>query len=109
MLYEWYLWYIVDLLGGPAHGIYYVDHRDHGAQALQCMGQATAGANFPMDNTYMALWLADIFMWAFVLGVKCGAVLFEDLVVNAISWIKGDLLEYYKQVNSTLPIKRSTH
>lgn len=108
-IYEWYSWYIVDSLGGPDQGVYYVNHGDYGAQALKLMGQATADANFPMDNTHTAPWLADVFSQAFVLGVKCGTSPFQEFVVNATSRIEGDLLGYCEQVNSTLPIKRSTH
>lgn len=103
-LYEWYSWYVVDSLGGPARGIYYVNHGDYGAQALARMGAATADANFPMDNTHTAPWLADVFARAFVLGVKCGTAPLQDWVVNATSRVEGDLLGFCEQVNSTLPI-----
>ncbi|KAJ0118559.1 hypothetical protein J7T55_012811 [Diaporthe amygdali] len=91
-IYEWYSWYIVDSLGGPEQGVYYVNHGDYGAQALKLMGKETANANFPMDNTHTSPWLADTFSKAFVLGVKCGTSPFQNFVVNATSRLEGDLL-----------------
>ncbi|KAK2614847.1 hypothetical protein N8I77_001643 [Diaporthe amygdali] len=38
-IYEWYSWYIVDSLGGPEKGVYYVNHGDYGAQALKLSKQ----------------------------------------------------------------------
>lgn len=107
-IYEWYSWYIVNLLGGPSKGIYYVNHGDYGAQALQLMGKEAADTNFPMDNTHTSPWLADVFSKSFVLGVKCGTSPFQEYVVNATSRIEGDLLGVCEKVNSTLPIKRWT-
>ncbi|KUI61606.1 Rhamnogalacturonan acetylesterase [Cytospora mali] len=104
-IYEWYSWYIVDSLGGPSKGIYYVNHGDYGAQALRLMGKETANFNFPMDHTHTSPWLADVFSKAFVLGVKCGTSPFQDFVVNATSRIEGDQLGTCAMVNSTLPIK----
>lgn len=68
------------------------------------MGRSTADANFPMDNTHTAPWLADVFARAFVLGLKCGTAPLQDLVVNATSRIEGPLLGSCEQVNGTLPI-----
>lgn len=111
-IYEWYSWYVVDSLLGPEKhddgggGIYYVNHGDYGAQELRRLGGAATDANFPMDNTHTAPWLADVFARAFVLGVKCGTAPLQDFVVNATSRIEGDLLGYCERVNSTLPIRR---
>lgn len=33
-IYEWYSWYVADLLGGPGAGVYYVNHGDYGAQGM---------------------------------------------------------------------------
>lgn len=104
-IYEWYAWYIVESLGGPEKGIYYVNHGDYSAQALKLMGREAAIANFPMDNTHTSPWLADTFSKAFVLGVKCGTSPFQNFVVNATSRLEGDLLGVCAQVNSTLPIR----
>lgn len=104
-IYEWYSWYIVDSLGGPSKGIYYVNHGDYGAQSLQLMGAEVANANFPMDDTHMSPWLADKSAQAFVLGLKCGTAPLLDFVVNATSRIEGGVLGFCEQVNGTLPIK----
>lgn len=104
-IYEWYAWYIVESLGGPEKGIYYVNHGDYSAQTLKLMGRETAIANFPMDNTHTSPWLADTFSKAFVLGVKCGTSPFQNLVLNATSRLEGNLLGVCAQVNSTLPIR----
>lgn len=103
-VYEWYSWSVVDSLVGEG-GVYYVNHGDYGAQALRRLGGAATAANFPMDNTHTAPWLADVFARAFVLGVKCGTAGLQDVVVNATSRIEGPLLGYCGRVNGTLPIR----
>lgn len=107
-MYEWYSWYVVDSLGGPRKGIYYVNHGDYGARALELMGREAADASFPMDNTHTSPWLADVFAKSFVLGVMCGTSPFRDSVVNATSRLEGSVLGTCEKVNSTLPIKRWT-
>lgn len=105
-VYAWYAWHVVDLLGGPRRGVYYVDHGAYAARALQRLGGATvatkAGGGFPMDDTHTAPWLADVFARAFVLGVKCGtAGGLAGWVGNATSRI---LEGACARVNGSLPI-----
>ncbi|KAI0124032.1 GDSL-like Lipase/Acylhydrolase [Xylariales sp. AK1849] len=102
--YDYYAWYIVDSLGGPEAGIYYVDHSSYNAQALEHLGADLVNANFPMDNTHTAPYLADVFAQAFVLGLKCGTAPLQDYVVNATSRIEGSVMGTCLPVNSTLPI-----
>lgn len=104
-IYEWYSWSMVQSLGGPEKGIYYVNHGGYSAQALKLVGKEITDANFPMDNTHTSPWLADTFSKAFVLGVKCGTSPFQDFVVNATSRLEGSLLGTCAQVNSTLPVR----
>lgn len=107
-IFQHYSWYVVDSLGGPDKGIYYVNHGDYSAQALLLMGQTETDVSFPKDNTHTSPYLADIFAKEFVLGVKCGTSPFQDLVVNATSRIEGNELGSCEQVNATLPIKHRT-
>ncbi|KAJ9150412.1 Rhamnogalacturonan acetylesterase [Pleurostoma richardsiae] len=103
-IYEYYSWYVAEKAGGPSKGVYYVNHGDYGAQALRLMGKDVADANYPMDHTHTAPWLADVFARAFVLGLKCGTAPLQGCVVNATSRIEGALLGTCEGVNSTLPI-----
>ena len=103
-IYEYYSWYIVESLGGPSAGIYYVNHGDYCAEALKLMGQEAADANFPMDHTHTAPYLADIFARSFVLGLKCGTAPLQGYVANATSRLEGDILGTCQPVNATLPI-----
>ncbi|KAF6819469.1 rhamnogalacturonan acetylesterase [Colletotrichum plurivorum] len=103
-IYSWYSWHVVESLGGPAAGIYYVPHADYCAQALKLQGPEAAVKGFPMDNTHMAPELADTFSQAFVLGLKCGTAPLQGYVVNATSRIEGAALGTCLPVNATLPI-----
>ncbi|KAF4782005.1 GDSL-like Lipase/Acylhydrolase [Colletotrichum scovillei] len=103
-IYAWYSWYVVESLGGPAAGIYYVPHGNYSAQALQVQGQQAAVEGYPMDAVHMSPKLADSFAGAFVLGLKCGTSPLQEYVVNATSRLEGDRLGTCLQVNATLPI-----
>ncbi|KAL0936143.1 rhamnogalacturonan acetylesterase [Colletotrichum truncatum] len=103
-IFSWYSWYVVESLGGPAAGIYYVPHSDYCAQALKLQGPEAAVKGYPMDNTHMAPQLADTFSQAFVLGLKCGTSPLQQYVVNATSRIEGAQLGTCLPVNATLPI-----
>ncbi|KAH8675263.1 GDSL-like Lipase/Acylhydrolase [Xylariales sp. PMI_506] len=103
-LYSWYAWYVVQSLGGPGAGIYYVDHNAYVAQAEALLGPQVVDSGYPMDNTHFAPFLADIVSQAFVLGLKCGTAPLQSRVLNATSRIEGATLGTCLSVNSTLPI-----
>jgi rhamnogalacturonan acetylesterase len=104
-VYAYYSWYIAQSLGGPAAGIYYVPHGAYAAQAVGLLGRASADANYPMDNTHLSPYYADVFARAFVLGLKCGTAPFQGYVVNATSRMeRGDVLGTCLPANATLPI-----
>ncbi|OBR15187.1 GDSL-like Lipase/Acylhydrolase [Colletotrichum higginsianum IMI 349063] len=103
-IYSWYSWHVVESLGGPAAGIYYVPHGNYSAQALEVQGPAAVVEGFPMDPVHMSPRLADSFAGAFVLGLKCGTSPLQQYVVNATSRLEGDRLGTCLQVNATLPI-----
>ncbi|WYZ35049.1 hypothetical protein EsH8_I_001325 [Colletotrichum jinshuiense] len=103
-IYTWYAWHVVESLGGPAAGVYYVPHGNYSAQALQVQGREAAVEGYPMDAVHMSPKLADSFAGAFVLGLKCGTSPLQQYVVNATSRIEGARLGTCLQVNATLPI-----
>ncbi|KAF2644681.1 GDSL-like Lipase/Acylhydrolase [Massarina eburnea CBS 473.64] len=90
-------------LGGPASHVYFVQHGNYAAQAQQLLGKKIVDANYPMDHTHTAPFLADVHSQAFVLGLKCGTSPLANLVVNAtarIEALRGPCLP----ANDTLPI-----
>ncbi|KAL5378388.1 hypothetical protein DPSP01_009147 [Paraphaeosphaeria sporulosa] len=92
-----------DLLGGPAGKAYLVQHGSYAAQAQKLLGAEVVDANYPMDHTHTAPFLADVHSQAFVLGLKCGTSPLGNLVVNATARIeasRGPCLP----ANDTLPI-----
>jgi rhamnogalacturonan acetylesterase len=103
-VYAYYSWYVAQSLGGPAAGIYYVPQGAYAAQAVGKLGQASADANYPMDNTHLSPYYADLFARAFALGLKCGTAPLQGYVVNATSRIEGDVLGACLPANATLPI-----
>ncbi|KAL1862514.1 hypothetical protein VTK73DRAFT_6766 [Phialemonium thermophilum] len=103
-IYSWYSWYVASSMGGPAAGVYYVDHAGYAAQAVHNLGPESADANYPMDHTHLSPAYADLFARAFALGLKCGTAPAQQYVVNATSRIEGDVLGTCLPVNATLPI-----
>ncbi|KAF1959601.1 GDSL-like Lipase/Acylhydrolase [Byssothecium circinans] len=90
-------------LGGPASNVYYVQHGNYAAQAQKLLGKEVVIANYPMDHTHTAPFLADVHSQAFVLGLKCGTSPLANLVVNAtarIEALRGPCLP----ANDTIPI-----
>lgn len=91
-------------LGGPSNGVYYVDHGSYAAQMMKNLGKDVVDANYPMDHTHTAPYLADLVAQSFVLGLKCGTSGLEGLVLNATARIEGPILGSCIAVNDTLPI-----
>ncbi|KAF2621677.1 carbohydrate esterase family 12 protein [Macroventuria anomochaeta] len=90
-------------LGGPASNVFFVQHGGYAAQAQRLLGKTVVDANYPMDHTHTAPFLADVHSQAFVLGLKCGTSPLANLVVNATARIeqaRGPCLP----ANATLPI-----
>ena len=90
-------------LGGPASNVFFVQHGQYAAQTQRLLGKTVVDANYPMDHTHTAPFLADVHSQAFVLGLKCGTSPLADLVVNATARIeqeRGSCLP----ANATLPI-----
>lgn len=81
-----------------------MDHGQYTAQAMKNLGPTIVDANYPMDHTHTAPYLADIVAQSFVLGLKCGTSGLEDLVLNATARIEGPVLGSCIAVNSTLPV-----
>ncbi|KAF1364490.1 SGNH hydrolase [Lizonia empirigonia] len=90
-------------LGGPASNVFFVQHGSYAAQAQRLLGKTVVDANYPMDHTHTAPFLADVHSQAFVLGLKCGTSPLANLVVNATARIeqaRGPCLP----ANATLPV-----
>ena len=47
-------------LGGPAANVYFVQHGSYAAQAQRLLGAEIVDANYPMDHTHTAPFLADV-------------------------------------------------
>jgi len=47
-------------LGGPTSKVYFVQHGSYAAQAQKLLGPEVVDANYPMDNTHTAPFLADV-------------------------------------------------
>ena len=105
-VYSYYAWHVVESLGGPSAGIFFVYHSRYNAQALHLLGKDIVSAGFPMDSTHTAPFLAYVFARAFVLGLKCGTSPLQSYMLNATSRIEGSLLGTCLPVNETLPISR---
>ncbi|KAF1999725.1 carbohydrate esterase family 12 protein [Amniculicola lignicola CBS 123094] len=103
-IYTYYAWSAAAALGGPAAGVYFVDHGAYAAQATKLLGQDQVNAWYPMDNTHLAPGLADVYAKAFTLGVKCGGSGLGYQVVNTTSRIEGPVLGACLGVNATMPI-----
>jgi rhamnogalacturonan acetylesterase len=102
--YAYYSWYIASSLGGPARGIYYVDHGNYAAAAVKNLGMNVTNENYPMDDVHTKPFLADVFAQAFVLGLKCGTAGLQNWVVNATARLEGSVLATCQGVNATLPV-----
>lgn len=53
-------------LGGPENHVYYVQHGSYAAQAQKLLGAAIIDANYPMDHTHTAPFLADVVRNCFI-------------------------------------------
>ena len=71
---------------------------------MENLGPTIIDANYPIDHTHTAPYLADIVAQSFVLGLKCGTSPLQDLVMNATARIEGPILGTCILANSTLPI-----
>jgi rhamnogalacturonan acetylesterase len=91
-------------LGGPAAGVYFLTHGQYAAQAQKLLGSAVVDANYPMDHTHPAPYLADVYHRSFVLGLKCGTSPLAHLVNNATARIEGPIIGTCILANATLPI-----
>ena len=94
----------VDELGGPANGVWYVQHSQYAAQAMHNLGSVFIDANYPLDHGHTAPPLAAIVAQTFVLGLKCGTAPLQDLAINATARIEGATLGTCILANSTIPI-----
>lgn len=47
-------------LGGPNSKVFFVQHGSYAAQAQQLLGKTVVDANYPMDHTHTAPFLADV-------------------------------------------------
>lgn len=47
-------------LGGPASNVFFVQHGAYAAQAQRLLGKDIVDANYPMDHTHTAPFLADV-------------------------------------------------
>ncbi|TVY44715.1 Rhamnogalacturonan acetylesterase [Lachnellula occidentalis] len=103
-IFTYYTWLAASELGGPSKGVYFVSHGQYAAQAMKNLGKETVDANYPLDHTHTAPFLADVVAQSFVLGLKCGTGGLQDLVVNATSRLQGAVLGTCVAVNETLPI-----
>ena len=99
-----YLRLAVTELGGPSAGVWYVQHSQYAAQAMENLGPVFIDANYPLDHGHTAPPLAAIVAQTFVLGLKCGTAPLQDLVLNATARIEGPTLGTCILVNSTEPI-----
>jgi hypothetical protein len=91
-------------LGGPSKGVYFVPHGAYVAQAEKNLGPEIVDANYPMDHTHTAPFLADVVAKSFALGLKCGTSPLQDLVINATSRMEGSVLGTCLPANERVPI-----
>jgi rhamnogalacturonan acetylesterase len=84
--------------------VYFVPHGQYAAQAMKNLGPDVIDANYQMDHTHTAPYLADIVAQSFVLGLKCGTSPLQDLIVNATARIEGPVLGSCLVANATIPI-----
>ncbi|TVY84066.1 Rhamnogalacturonan acetylesterase [Lachnellula suecica] len=103
-IFPYYTWLAASELGGPSAGVYFVSHGAYAAQAMKNLGKTVVDANYPLDHTHTAPYLADVVAASFVLGVKCGTSGLQGLVSNATSRLEGQVLGTCLGVNATLPI-----
>jgi rhamnogalacturonan acetylesterase len=66
-------------LGGPAANVYFVQHGSYAAQAQRLLGPEVVDANYPMDHTHTAPFLAD------VVSVRAANFDWEILLTNPIA------------------------
>lgn len=52
-------------LGGPADHVYYMQHGKYAAQAQKILGAEIVDADYPMDHTHTAPFLADVVCYTF--------------------------------------------
>ncbi|KUJ21178.1 SGNH hydrolase [Mollisia scopiformis] len=102
--FTYYSWLSVTELGGPSAGVYFVPHGQYAAQAMKNLGPEIVDANYPMDHTHTAPYLADVVAQSFVLGLKCGTSGLGGLVSNATARLEGSVLGTCILANGTLPI-----
>lgn len=102
--FTYYAWLAATELGGPSAGVYFVPHGQYAAQAMKNLGPEVIDANYPIDHTHTAPYLADVVAQSFVLGLKCGTSSQQDWIVNATARIEGDVLGTCILANATLPI-----
>lgn len=78
-------------------------HGEYAAQTMQNLGATTVNANYPMDHTHTAPYLADVMAKAFVLGLKCGTSGLGALVVNSTASLTSTFLgSCVDEFNSTV-------
>ena len=112
---------VTERLGGPAGRAYLVQHGSYAAQAQKLLGPEIVDANYPMDHTHTAPFLADVVRLsslsicvdplltiqqhskAFALGLKCGTSPLANLIVNATARMEASLGPCIP-ANATLPI-----
>lgn len=61
----------VQELGGPAAKVYFVQHGSYAAQAQRLLGADVVDANYPMDHTHTAPFLADVVRFIISLFQEC--------------------------------------
>jgi len=102
--FTFFSWLAVSELGGPAAGVFFVDHGQSTAQMMDDLGATVVNANYPIDHTHTSSVLANFVAEAFVLGLKCGTSGLADLVINATARLEGPTLGSCVLANATLPI-----
>jgi len=91
-------------LGGPEAGVWFTSHGQYTAQAMENLGPDVVDANYPIDHTHTAPFLAGVVAQSWVLALKCGTSPLQDWVVNATARIEGPVLGTCLLANATLPI-----
>jgi rhamnogalacturonan acetylesterase len=71
---------------------------------MKNLGKTAVDANYPMDHTHTAPYLAEVLAKAFVLGVKCGTSPLQGHVKNATARLEGPILGSCLSAGETTPI-----
>lgn len=101
--FDYYDWLAASEEGGTSDHVYFVSHGAYAAQAMKNLGATVVDANYPLDHTHTAPYLADVMSKSFVLGLRCGTSTLGMDVINSTSSLTSTFLGSCIAENSTVP------